>query len=477
MNNGCEYLHDISTDEEFFINFLRVKPKQLNEEQLKDEDLRWLHELKMHEFHHGIKPEPKEFQNEQRRSYYRQWDRIFIINKQLYRQCVDNNDVISYQFIVPEHQRQLVFEQLHDSIFAGHLGFEKTREKLNKRFYWYKCNEELKRYIEECVECQINKPPNRYNHAEMMPLRPTKPFELITTDILGPLPITKNNNKYVLVVVDHFTKWLEVFPMNNQTALTVANNLITVFCRHGMPETILSDQGSNYTSELLNQLWEVLDIHKVQTTIFHAQCDGNSERIMRSLQGMITHYVNGKQNDWDELLHKLAFAYNSSVHHTTGATPFELVYGRQPRIPIDLIHSHVNLNLDLTTDYAATIKQQLNDVFAQVIHNRDVQMNKHKIRHDRIVRAAKLNVGDYVWHLHVYRHKETCAKFSRRWVGPFIITNVFNSINYEIKPTSGGRKKVVHQSKLKKAFMARVVQHKERSKPKKTNEKLQIDEN
>ena len=93
--------------------------------------------------------------------------------------------------------------------------------------------------------------------------------------------IAKSVQNYVLVVVDHFTKWVEFFPMQDQKAETVANNLLTVFCRHGMPDTILSDQGVNYESGLMNQLWEVLDIHKVRTTIFHPECDGCSERNIR----------------------------------------------------------------------------------------------------------------------------------------------------------------------------------------------------
>jgi hypothetical protein len=450
----CESFEKL--DDEFIINFMKIKNNYLNEEQLKDDNLKWFYELKMHQNNFGSKPEINEFLNEEQRSLYKQWDRIDVINKQLYRRFVDNDDSIIYQFIVPEHQRRFVFEQLHDSVFAGHLGYDKTKEKLSKRFYWYKCNEELKQYIRECVECQVNKSPNRYNRAEMIPIRPISPFELITTDILGPLPVTENGNKYVLVVVDHFTKWVEFFPMKDQKAETVANNLLTVFCRHGMPDTILSDQGSNYESGLMNQLWEVLDIHKVRTTIFHAACDGCSERVIRNLQAMASNYVNENHNDWDILLNKLAFAYNSSVHHTTGASPFELVYGRQPKIPIDLVYDDVKLDLNLNEDYALKVQTQLANAFKQVRLNRDIQMNRHKVRLDRQVRAANLNVNDYVWFLNVYKQKEKSTKFCRRWTGPYRITKILNNVDYEIRPEYGGRKRIVHQSKLKKAFMARL---------------------
>ena len=216
----------------------------------------------------------------------------------------------------------------------------------------------MKECIQKCVTCQTVKPVNEYNLAELKPLTPSKPFELITTDILGPLTVTPNKNQYILVVCDHFTKFVQIFPLQTQTADEVAKKLLSFICLHGIPDGILTDQGANFQSELLIELCDLLDIHKLRTSPYHPECDGLSERFNRTLVSMVKAFTNDKMDNWDKPLEILAFAYNTATHSTTRCTPFELVYARKPKVPIDLCLGGVPVELALTPEqYAASIQK------------------------------------------------------------------------------------------------------------------------
>ena len=108
-----------------------------------------------------------------------------------------------------------------------------------------------------------------------------------------------------------------------------------------MPKKILSDQGRNFQADLLNAVWELLDVHKLRTTPYHPECDGETERFNRTLHPMLLALVKDDKDDWDQHLQQLAFAYNTAVHATTGYTPFELVYGRKAKLPIDIFQQNI----------------------------------------------------------------------------------------------------------------------------------------
>lgn len=332
----------------------------LNEAQLEDPDLRWIYDLKKkHKFVVNRPPSIKAVDNKERVSLLSQWNRLVILGSNLYREYVDQNDRVHYQFIVPKSERKDVLKRNHDEIFSGHLGVEKTTERIVRKFYWYRQLNDIVEYVRSCDICQQTKIPVHYNTASLQPLLPTRPFELVTTDIMGPITKTKSGNLYVLVAIDHFTKWVELFPLSEISAKTVANRLMSMFLRHGIPETLLSDQGTNYQSELMAEFCELLDIHKVRTSPYHPQCDGITERFNRSLQAMLTSYVNEKQDNWDELLPNLAFAYNTAVHSATKMFPFQLLYGRIPKVPSDLIFEQDEFNLYLNPkNYAESLYEK-----------------------------------------------------------------------------------------------------------------------
>ena len=157
-------------------------------------------------------------------------------------------------------------------------------------------------------------------------------MQIVCVDIMGPLPETEKGNKYVLVAADCFTKWVEVYGIPNQEAVTVAVKLVDeMFCRFSPPKQVHSDQGRQFESELLKQICNLLQIKKTHTTPYRPQ------GFNRTLQDMLAIAVGKHPADWEVYIRMLCFAYNTSVHSSTGYTPFFLMFGRQATIPIDLM--------------------------------------------------------------------------------------------------------------------------------------------
>ena len=450
---------NLDEDNNIVINAIHLQSDAMNREQLRDETLKWLYDLKQQFRRTGIKPVVTTFDTIEAKSLYSQWNRIYVFNDNLFREFVDTDDHIIYQYIVPFDQRDFILNQCHDSVLSGHLGFEKTRDRLVRKFYWYNQLKDIEHYVRTCLVCQQIKTPQRYNNAPMVPILPSRPGELLTTDLMGPLPRSEGGNLYILVVIDHFTKWVELFAMDKITAKDVAKNLMLVFLRHGIPETILSDQGTNYQAALMAELCELLDIHKVRTSPYHPQCDGLSERFNRSIQAMIASYVNSNHKNWDELLPTLAFAYNTATHSSTKVSPFQVVYGRLPKVPLDLMCPQVKLELFLTPEtYVTEVQRGFLSAYEQVSANRDVKMNRNKIHHDRTVRAANFELHDLVWVLDTTVKKGLSNKFTRKWTGPYKILAKINDVNYELQPVKKrGKKLVMHLNRLQKCFTRNYV--------------------
>ena len=163
-----------------------------------------------------------------------------------------------------------------------------------------------------------------------------KLFQRIAMDIIGPLPRSNNDNKYILTICDYVTRCPDAIPILNTEANTIAKELVSVFARVGIPDEILTDQGSNLISSLLQEMYLMLNISRLRTFPYHPQTDGLTERLNGTLKSMIRKFTASNQKDWDEHLPYLLFAYREVPQESTGFSPFELLYGRRVRGPLDV---------------------------------------------------------------------------------------------------------------------------------------------
>ena len=458
------------------INLLISKVPELNSTQLQDKDLEWFFDLKLQAERENKHIIPvKKFDNSEQRSLYAQWSRIFILNNTLYRTYTSDEDkthTLILQYVVPKQQRNTILYAAHDPPESAHQGINKTIERIRERFYWPAWTKDIETYIKTCTICQKVKDVKYNTDAPLTPIVTTYPFQIINADIMGPInPISTAQNKYVLVVIDHFTKYVLLFPMRNIKAIDVLRRLKTVVCQHGIPDQILTDQGSNFQSDLLDQFYELFDIHKTRTTPFYPQCDGQAERFMSTLKAMIRAYIQPNQKNWDEHLELFQLAYNTAEQATTGYSPFYLMYGRNAKMPIDFLNQQPNTNFIANQlEYIQNIEHRLNQAYTRVSENTNFKMNKHKLRHDRRVRPERFEIGEFVWvTIEAVKPGVNKAIFPR-WKGPYKVIDSFGDSSYileriGIKNIKKDEKTTctIHKSRLKRAFIRtkQMLQHKE----------------
>ena len=180
-----------------------------------------------------------------------------------------------------------------------------------------------------CATRRVGKP----LRPPLVPLPVAGAFDRVGVDVIQ-FVRSESGNKYAIVFVDYLTKWVEVFPTADQTALTIARLFVEqIISRHGVPRELLSDRGANFLSSLLQEVCKVMGVHKVNTTAYHPQGDGLVERFNRTLTEMLSKVVKKSGKDWDEKVPYVLFAYRTCVQESTQESPFFLLYGRDPNLP------------------------------------------------------------------------------------------------------------------------------------------------
>ena len=242
-----------------------------------------------------------------------------------------------YAFVIPEKSINSVLQGIHSSPFSGHLGIKRTMNRARGRFFWPKMSIHIQGFVQCCPICAQNKLSTYHNRAPLQSIDVNEPFVFWAIDYMGPLPETARGNKHLLVIMDHFTKWCEAFPTPDKKALTVAHILVTsVFSRFGPPLILHSDQGRNFENNLMYEFSRLIGIHKSRTTAYHPQCDGLVERQNRTIQAILSSFLSQHRDDWDNWVSLAIYSYNTSCHESTGFSPYEMVFGRDPRTPLEV---------------------------------------------------------------------------------------------------------------------------------------------
>ena len=218
-------------------------------------------------------------------SYIQLWDQLLLQQDVLFCRLPSPTGQGSCdKLVVPKSLCVEVLKELHEGTVGGHLGSEKTLwKKLKEHFYWPGHYTEVQNWCNTCAVCSMQKKPNPKPKAKLCPVTVSTPMVLIAVDILGLLPESFAGNSYVLVIGDYFTKWMEVYPIANQDAITV-NKLVNEFiCRFSVPKQLHSDQGAQFESRVVAEVCKLLHIDKTRTTLYHPQSDGLIERFNRML--------------------------------------------------------------------------------------------------------------------------------------------------------------------------------------------------
>lgn len=299
------------------------------------------------------------------------------------------------------------------------------------------------RWCQSCVKCARRKRPA----PRQAPQRPIydymNPFDLLGIDVLT-LTRTENGNLYVLVVTDYATRWVEAFAMEDQKAETIAKILINeIICRHGAPKVLLSDQGANFLSKVVEEVCRFFEIKKINTTAYHPQTNGLTERFNK-ICDMLTAYCDLHQADWDIYLPMCLFAHRVSEQASAKETPFKLLYGRTPNLPSDIEDFTVKSSFTENLKYAWRMAKSN---IARVAE-------RDKNAHDFKYKSIEFKVGDWV-----RKHDPVCPVGLKnklkidQWVGPFKVVAVDNE---NVSVDNGKEIKKIHPNRLKMAEPPRI---------------------
>ena len=217
--------------------------------------------------------------------------------------------------VCPEHMKEEVLQLHHDSPFSGHRAYDPTLASIIKRYYWNFLPSQVKNYCQSCDMCQRFNYACLHNRAPLKSIVVSRPWQMLGLDVIGPFKQTIRGNKYVIIGIDHWTKFIELVPTitfdAKTTALFVFNNII---CRYGMVEQILSDQGVNFESHLFKHLCSLLGTEKLHSSTYHAAGNGMAERVIKTIKPNIAKLVNSNHDDWDLFVQMAASAYNNTYH-------------------------------------------------------------------------------------------------------------------------------------------------------------------
>lgn len=361
----------------------------------------------------------------------REWERFQLKSELLYRTRMCDGQTV-YQLVLPEVVRPLVLQKLHDDM--GHLGIERTLDLVRSRFYWPRMSLEVERKIKTCERCVRRKTqPNKA--APLVNICTTRPMELVCMDFLSLEPDSRNT-KDILVITDHFTKYAVAIPTKDQKAATVAKCLWDQFLTHyGFPERLHSDQGRDFESHVIKELCTITNIRKVRTSPYHPR--GNPvERFNRTLLSMLGTLQDKNKTHWRDFVKPLAHAYNCTKNEVTGFSPYELMFGRQPRLPVDIAFG-LPVKDGRTTShsqYVKNLKARLEYSYGLAIQNAKKVADKNKKRFDKVVKESTLEKGDRVLVRNLrLRNKH---KLADRWESTvYIVTKRMGDLPvYSVKP-------------------------------------------
>ena len=322
------------------------------------------------------------------------------------------------QLVLPKKCREDVLKIAHDIPLAGHMGKEKTARRILQRFYWPTLYVDVAKFCKACMVCQKFSR-HKARRAPLIPLPVIEePFKRIAMDIVGPLPRSSSGQRYILVVCDYATRYPEAIPLKSIDASHIAEQLVTLFSRYGVPEEILTDQGSNFTSQLLTEIYRMLHVYPIRTTPYHPQTDGLVERFNQTLKAMLKKAATDEGKDWDRVIPYLLFAYREVPQSSTGFSPFELLYGRSVRGPLDVLREGWETDKcdnESVISHLLTMRERFKKMSCMVQENLEAAQKVQKRWYDQNARQRQFEAGDQVLVLLPTSKNKLVAQ----WQGPY----------------------------------------------------------
>ena len=337
--------------------------------------------------------------------------------------------------------------EAHGQFLTGHDGAFKTKERLLQCYYWPGMDRDITEHIKACHRCQLRKNDHRPPPALLTPLpQPTEPNMRIHADLHGPLRTSGNMKKYILVITDAFTKYVELVAIENKEAVTVTEGIFKKWiCRYGVPLEIITDQGKEFCNKLSDELYKLLGTRHNTTTSRHPACNAQVEVCNKTIAKYLASFVDDSTLDWEQYLAPLMFSYNTSFHKSILNSPYFLTYGIDPRLPNfpapDLKRKFYGESTSAELHQAMLYARDL------ARRNNENASDNYRDYHNRKAASHNYKVGQLVLlDEHSFLHKN--AKLAPKWTGPHRVVQVKNETNVELL-LKNNKRLIIHVNRLK----------------------------
>jgi transposase InsO family protein len=339
------------------------------------------------------------------------------------------------QILIPHMLRDCILFLFHGHNTIGHQGIPRTYAAMRQHVYWHTMRADITTYITGC-RCQGVKHRTPQQTSYMGDLISTWPNQLVAIDCSGPLPITTYGNRYLVVMQDHFTKWVVAKAVDGLSADRICEIIYhSWILAYGPMSILLSDNGTEFKNELLTEgLCKLLGIRKHFITPLHPQSDGTVERFMRTIKSLLTVQSRPDMKDWDQHLAALVYAYNTSIHSVTGEHPYYLWFGRPPTSFYQISSDELGRTMQgATIQYRQQLLDELYNAYDLVLSRLHLSAEDNAKRKDAGAILQNWTPGDLVWlHDPTQSSLSGSKKMHNPWTGPFVLAKCFDNKTAEL---------------------------------------------
>ena len=373
----------------------------------------------------------------------KQWSRLREKDGLVYRVIEDAHIGTCHQLLLPICLKEKVLKSVHDQM--GHQGIERTLGLLRQRCFWVGMHGDVEQWVKRCQRCVLTKMPQPKIQAPQVPFLATRPLEVVAVDYTT-LERATDGRENVLVMTDVFTKFSQAFATRDQKADTTAKVILKEwFLKYGVPERLHSDQGRNFESAVIAELCRLYGVKKTRTTPHHPQGNPQCERFNRTLHDLLRTLPPEKKRRWPEHLSELVYAYNVTPHSTTGYSPYYLLFGVHPHLPIDALLGQEQKRGE-EPDWLAVHQERLQDAHARARECAERKAAERTAQQQERTYCPPVELGELVY----LRHRPPGRnKIQDAWSATVYKVVDIQGTTYTVEPLEGGPVKRVHRANLR----------------------------
>lgn len=347
---------------------------------------------------------------------------------------------------LPKQLVSPVFKYFHESVCGGHLGVHKTIMKIKEHLTWPSLYRDVRKLVQGCHECKRSKPNQNARRGELQSSREDHPLDKVFIDYLGPLPRTKEGNRYLLVVVDAFSRFVWLLPSKSTNTQVTIKLLSGIFGVFGSPKVLVSDNAPAFVSKEFKRFCFNSAISHITTIPYYPQ-PSFAERVNRNLKSALIAFHSSSQTKWDQSVSWINFAFNTAVHESHKTTPARLMFAFQVNSPLSNLWSINDLLPEDNNPEVIKRNWEAARKNIRLAHRRGA------IRYNKGRRPTSLRVGQVVYLKNFWAQSKGSEKITGkmlpRFVGPCDVIKIFSPVSCLVRDRNSKREIRAHISQLK----------------------------